>query len=104
MTSRESTDSDRAASEESILASLLDELTEALRHGRQPDVEQVANRHPALADDLRMLWATVWIAEEMAKAGPRDLEPAAEHGTALETFNWPQTTEPCAAQGAGGWN
>jgi hypothetical protein len=99
MTSSESTDSDRAASEEPILASLLDELTEALRQGRQPDVELVANRHPALADDLRMLWATVWIAEEMAKAGPGDLEQAAELGAALETFDWPQTTEPSAAQG-----
>ena len=54
-------------SEESLLASLLDELTEALRQGQQPDVEQVAGRHPALADDLRSLWATVWVAEEMAR-------------------------------------
>ena len=67
MTSAEPRMRDRAASEESLLASLLDELTEALRQGRQPDVEQVANRHPALAADLRSLWATVWVAEEMAR-------------------------------------
>jgi eukaryotic-like serine/threonine-protein kinase len=89
-----------ATSEESILASLLDELTEALRQGAQPDVEQVAKRHPALADDLRTLWATVWIAEEMAKAGPTDLEPGAELGAALATMDWPPPTEPSAAPGA----
>jgi len=104
MTSIEDTDRDRAASEESILASLLDELTEALRQGRQPDVEQVANRHPALADDLRMLWATVWIAEEMAKAGPGDWEPVAELGAALATLDWPPPTEPSAALGASASN
>jgi eukaryotic-like serine/threonine-protein kinase len=88
MRSIEAADRDGATSEESILASLLDELTEALRQGRQPDVDQVANRHPALADDLRMLWATVWIAEEMAKDGPGDSGPIAELGSALETFDW----------------
>jgi serine/threonine-protein kinase len=57
-----------AESEDSLLASLLDELTAAKRAGREPDVEQAVRRHPALADDLRSLWATAWIAEEMARA------------------------------------
>jgi eukaryotic-like serine/threonine-protein kinase len=93
-------DTDRAASDESILASLLDELTQAHRQGRQPDVEHVAGRHPELSDDLRTLWATVWIAEEMAKAGLGDLEQVAGPGVALETFDWPQRTEPSAAPAA----
>ena len=50
------------ADEDTTLVALLDELTAALRLGLQPDVEQVVRSHPALADDLRALWATVWIA------------------------------------------
>ncbi len=73
MKSGEPAGRDRAASDESILASLLDELTETHRRGELPDIDQVASRHPALADDLRMLWATVWIAEEMARTGPGDV-------------------------------
>ncbi len=73
MKSGEAGDRDRDASEESILTALLDELTEIHRRGESPDIGQVASRHPALADDLRMLWATVWIAEEMARTGTGDI-------------------------------
>jgi serine/threonine-protein kinase len=82
-------------SEESILASLLDELTATLRQGRQPDVDQAARRYPALADDIRSLWATVWVAEEMARADPSEQEPDA--GPGAETIDWPTPTEPSAA-------
>jgi eukaryotic-like serine/threonine-protein kinase len=71
-------------SDDGLLASLIDELTVARQAGGEPDVEEAVRRHPALADDLRSLWATVWIAEEMARAaapagpdeGPR--APAAD--------------------------
>lgn len=50
------------------LAAILDELATARRSGLEPDVEQAVARHPELADDIRSLWATVWLAEEMARS------------------------------------
>src|SRR5262249_34301096 len=50
------------------LATILDELAAAKRAGLVPDVEQAVARHPELADDIRSLWATVWVAEEIARA------------------------------------
>src|SRR5262249_42590919 len=51
---------------ETQLVALLQELTEELRQGLVPDVERVARRHPELADELRDLWATARIAEDLA--------------------------------------
>jgi eukaryotic-like serine/threonine-protein kinase len=97
MTSAESSDANLRNSEESLLASLLEELTEAMRQGQQPDVEGVANRYPALSADLRSLWATIWVAEEMARNGSREAEPGAVRDGALETIAWPPATEPGTA-------
>src|SRR5262245_48398653 len=83
----ESSDPVRSGSEESLLASLLDELMEAQRQGRRPDVEQAAARYPALATDLRSLWATVWVAEEMARNGPSDPDPLAGPATVAGTID-----------------
>lgn len=51
---------------ETQLIALLQELTDELRQGLVPDVERAARRHPELADELRDLWATARIAEELA--------------------------------------
>ena len=45
--------------EDSLLAALLDELTTAKRSGQELDLELAEHRYPALAEDLRSLWATV---------------------------------------------
>jgi eukaryotic-like serine/threonine-protein kinase len=74
--------------EDSILVALLDELTAAMRMGREPDLEQAERRYPGLADDLRSLWATVWVAEEMARADVPDA-PQESHGPDAETVDWP---------------
>jgi serine/threonine-protein kinase len=50
------------------LAELLNELAGQARRGRYPDLDEVARRHPELADDLRELWPAVVIAEEMARS------------------------------------
>ena len=84
---------DGAASEESQLALLLDELTTAFQAGLQPDVEQVAQRHPTLASDLRSLWATIWVAEAMAKNGSLEEKKGGESDAAFETASWPSPTE-----------
>jgi serine/threonine-protein kinase len=55
-------------SDAAILAGLLDSLCNAARRGEEPNVEAVAQRHPRIADELRSLWATIWIAESLALA------------------------------------
>jgi serine/threonine protein kinase len=49
------------------LAAILNDLSEENRRGRAPDVEQVANRHPDLADELRQLWAIAQVAQVCAR-------------------------------------
>jgi serine/threonine-protein kinase len=49
------------------LARLLTELTEQLRKGQSPDLEAVAQRHPDLAGELRELWASVLLAEDLVR-------------------------------------
>ncbi|REJ94179.1 MAG: serine/threonine protein kinase [Planctomycetota bacterium] len=58
-----------------LLAHLLDELLQSVRSGAQPDVESVARRHPELADELRALWTTADVFEDLA--GAAQLEDSA---------------------------
>jgi eukaryotic-like serine/threonine-protein kinase len=51
-----------------LLAAILDELAAAKRDRLEPDVEHAVARHPELAADIRSLWATVWVAEEVARS------------------------------------
>jgi len=74
----ESDGTDRPDSAKLRLAALLGELTEQLRRGQQPDVKRVASRYPAIAQDLRSHWATVWVAEEMSRARSLELELVSE--------------------------
>jgi serine/threonine-protein kinase len=66
--------------DDSRLAGILDELVAAKRSGRDPDLEQTAARHPDLAEDLRSLWATVWVAEEMARPVAAELAEGRRFG------------------------
>ncbi|MDR3634712.1 MAG: serine/threonine-protein kinase [Isosphaeraceae bacterium] len=73
-------DHDHAAggADEALLADLLQHLTEAERAGRSPNVDELARRHPQVADELRALWATAWVAEALAR--PVDDATAAHPG------------------------
>lgn len=62
---------------EARLAALLDELTEAARIGQSPRLEEVAARHPDLAEELRGLWGTVMVAGALA-SGTSDMSPSTE--------------------------
>jgi serine/threonine-protein kinase len=53
---------------DSRLAVLLEELTEAQRLGEPPALEEMARRHPDLANELRALWGTVMVAGAIASA------------------------------------
>ncbi|MBI2192519.1 MAG: serine/threonine protein kinase [Planctomycetes bacterium] len=55
----------QATDREARLAELLDQLTQALRGGGGPDIEQAAARHPDLAAELRELWSAAMLAEDV---------------------------------------
>lgn len=65
----ENADSD-AGDRDRRLAALLDELTDAVRRGESPRLDDVADVHPDLANELRELWGTVMVAG--AVAGPTE--------------------------------
>ena len=50
------------------LARLLAEMTESTHHGQAPNVEAIAREHPELAEELRELWLTAEVADELARA------------------------------------
>ena len=68
------------------LASLLDELIAQSRGGRQPDLEAVVREHPALADELRALWATAMIADDLAEDLRETRETIARHERNLAKY------------------
>ena len=70
------TDADELDDRDSRLAALLDELTEAVRAGNSPQLDQVARQHPDLADELRALWSTVLVAGAVAGVTGDDSESA----------------------------
>jgi serine/threonine-protein kinase len=54
---------------------LLAGLSDEVRLGRRPDLDAVAAQHPDLASELRELWATVQLANEL---GDQEQEPGAK--------------------------
>jgi serine/threonine protein kinase len=50
---------------DSQLAVLIDELLESARKGQHPPFEEVARQHPDLAGELRELWATAQLADDL---------------------------------------
>jgi serine/threonine-protein kinase len=61
---------------DSRLAALLDELTEAVRAGNSPKLDEVARQHPDLAEELRALWSTVLVAGAVAGVTDDEVELA----------------------------
>jgi eukaryotic-like serine/threonine-protein kinase len=51
---------------EALLIRLLDEFAAQSRAGKTPDFEAVRKDHPELFDELRQLWATAMVAEDLA--------------------------------------
>jgi eukaryotic-like serine/threonine-protein kinase len=60
------------ATRDDQLASLLVELTVELHQGRVPDIDAVARQHPELGEELRELWLTAQVAEELARSAEND--------------------------------
>ena len=56
-----------AVTRDDQLARLLAAMAEDAVRGRSPDVEAVAREHPELGDELRELWATAQVADELAR-------------------------------------
>ncbi len=70
------TDADEPNDRDNRLAALLEELTEAVRAGDSPKLDDVARQHPDLADELRALWSTVLVAGAVAGVTGDDAELA----------------------------
>jgi serine/threonine-protein kinase len=51
---------------EALLIRYLDEFSAQSRTGKTPDFEAVRKSHPELVDELRQLWATAMVAEDLA--------------------------------------
>ncbi len=54
------------------LACLLAELAEQLQQGQAPDIDAVVRQHPDLGEELRELWLTAQIAEDLARIDEND--------------------------------
>ena len=75
------------------LAALIDELIEQSRDGKTSDLEAVIREHPALASELRELWATAMIAEDFASLSGElaalPSESADQRANQAQPPNWP---------------
>jgi serine/threonine-protein kinase len=67
------------------LAGLLASMAEQLQSGHKPDVEAVIREHPDFGEELRELWVTAQIAEELARASQPEV-----------TVQYPQVTPHAA--------
>ena len=56
------------ATRDDQLAQLLAGMAEQLQNGQNPDVDAVVREHPELGEELRELWVTAQLAEELAPA------------------------------------
>jgi serine/threonine-protein kinase len=84
--------------DESLLAQVIDELTARVQRGEEADIDPLTRRHPALADELRSLWATVWVAETLAQDDRVEPDAEARKSPAagsliMATPPWPAPTE-----------
>lgn len=81
----EAVDDQPAVERDALLASLLEKLLDDAVSGHDVDLESVCGKHPALADELRSLWATARLAglfaatalsdNDLPNQTPRDVSP-----------------------------
>lgn len=64
-----------AVDRDEILFEILEQLLEEARAGRPVDLDAAARQHPELADELRSLWATMLVAEDLGSTVARADEP-----------------------------
>jgi len=64
------------------LAALLDRVSDELRQGKSPDINDYTREAPDLADELRSLWAAILVAD-CAAAAPADEFPQTAPGHAV---------------------
>src|SRR4051812_11620188 len=82
-----------------VLARLLADLSDRVRHGRPASVEEVAAQHPDLAGELRELWAAAQFAEEFTRPRPAPAALVAAPPTPPEdTLSSRQAADPLPRQ------
>src|SRR5262245_59323379 len=58
-------------SSEAQLARILGDLTDQVREGKQPELEEITRQYPELSGELRSLWPAILIAEALAREAPQ---------------------------------
>jgi len=81
--------SEAAADNDERLAVLLDALTEQLRRGEKPQIDEFLQQYPDLADELRPLWAALLVTNCVA-AGAQQFEGSR---SARSASRWKVTDE-----------
>jgi serine/threonine-protein kinase len=82
--------------EEAVLVRLVDDLTASVRRGENPDIHALELQYPGLAEEVRSLWATVCVAEALAReesVGPAPESRVDENSGRNSTLAWPVTTQ-----------
>lgn len=63
------------ADQDQLLAGFLEQFIERSRDGETPDFDQFAREHPELSAELRELWATAMVVEDLARFSSDALAP-----------------------------
>lgn len=83
-----------------LLAELLAQLTARAQHGSGPTIDDLAQQHPDVADELRELWATAQFADDFGGSSrlelfPETLAPHRAPETPLEPENHSTSRSNC---------
>jgi serine/threonine-protein kinase len=92
-----------AEAADELLARLLTELADAHRRGQPADVEALAAAHPAVAAELRELWAAAQVADSFARpvTSFQSTRPPAPSGTLPRSFGDYELLEELGRGGMG---
>jgi eukaryotic-like serine/threonine-protein kinase len=66
---------------EALILGILEEWAAQSRSGKAPDFDSVRREHPEIVDELRQLWATAMVAEDLAGASCRNDSQPVPPGT-----------------------
>jgi eukaryotic-like serine/threonine-protein kinase len=88
-----------AATRDHELAQLLNRLAEQLQKGLHPDLDALVREHPDLGEELRDLWVTAQIAEELARNATIDATVDHLSGKPHESLEAPRPPEAFAKIG-----
>ena len=84
----------KGATRDDQLASLLAVMSAELQEGRNPDIDAVVLRHPEVGEELRGLWLTAQVAEELARSAENDATTSFPSATRFGADEPPEGSSP----------